>query len=48
MTYTVQLDFFIDEDVVRTKEQVEKILEEIIYYGRCYYASNIRVIDVND
>lgn len=47
MTYTVQLDFHIDEDVVRTKEQVEKVLEEVIDYGGCY-ASNIIVIDVND
>lgn len=47
MTYTAQLDFFIDEDVVRTDEQVEKVLDEIFEYASCY-ASNIRVIDVND
>lgn len=47
MTYTVQLDFFIDEDVVRTDKEVENVLDEIFEYASCY-ASNIKVIDVND
>ena len=47
MTYTVQLDFFIDEDVVRTDEEVEKVLDEIFEYASCY-ASDIEVLDVND
>ena len=47
MTYTVQLDFWIDEDGVRTDEQVEEVLKEIFDYSGCS-ASNVRVIDVND
>lgn len=47
MKYTVQLDFFIDEDVVRTDEEVEEVLNEIFDYASCY-ASNIRVVKVND
>lgn len=47
MTYTVQLDFFIDEDVIRTDEEVENVLDEIFDYASCY-ASNIKVINVNE
>ena len=47
MTYTVQLDFFIDEDVVRTDEEVKNVLEEI--FDSCATSvSDIKVIDVND
>lgn len=47
MTYTVQLDFFIDEDVVRTDEEVKNVLEEI--FDTCATSvSDIKVIDVND
>ena len=45
--YTVQLDFFIDEDVVRTDEEVKEVLEEIFDYSNCG-ASDIKVISVND
>jgi hypothetical protein len=47
MTYTVQLDFFIDEDVIRTDKQVKEVLEEMFDYCACS-ASNIRVLDIND
>lgn len=47
MTYTVQLEFYIDEDGVRTNEQVKEVLEEIFDYCSCS-ASNIKVIEVND
>lgn len=47
MKYTVQLDFFIDEDVVRTDEEVKEVLEEIFDYSNCS-ASDIKVISVND
>lgn len=47
MTYTVQLDFWIDEDTVRTDEEVEEVLEAIFDWANCD-ASNIRVLDVND
>lgn len=47
MTYTVKLDFFIDEDVDRTDEEVEAVLKEIFDYCNCS-ASNIKVLDVND
>ena len=47
MNYTVQLDFFIDEDAVRTDEEVKEVVEEIFDYSNCS-ATNIRVIDVND
>ena len=47
MTYTVTLDFFIDEDVVRTDEEVQNVVKEIFDYCNCY-ASDIRVLDVND
>ena len=47
MTYTVQLDFFIDEDIVRTDEEVKNVLEEI--FDNCATnASNIKVINMND
>ena len=47
MTYTVQLDFWIDEDVVRTDEEVKEVLDTI--FDSCATSvSNIRVIDVND
>lgn len=47
MTYTVQLDFFIDEDVIRTDAQVAELLEEMFDYCACS-ASNILVLEVND
>lgn len=47
MTYTVQLDFFIDEDVVRTDEEVKNVLEEI-FDGCATSVSDIKVIDAND
>lgn len=47
MTYTIQLDFWIDEDVVRTDEEVETVLDELFDYAGCY-VSNIKVIEVND
>ena len=47
MNYTVQLDFFIDEDAIRTDEEVKEVVEEIFDYSNCS-ASNIKVIDVND
>ena len=47
MIYTVQLDFWIDEDAVREDEEVVEIVKEIFDYSDCS-ASNIRVIEVND
>ena len=47
MNYTVQLDFFIDEDAIRTDEEVKEVVEEIFDYSNCS-ATNIRVISVND
>ena len=47
MTYTVKLDFFIDEDGVRTDEEVKEALKEIFDYCSCS-ASDIVVLDVND
>lgn len=47
MTYTVKLDFFIDEDAVRTDEEVVEVVKEIFDYCNCY-ASDIKVLDVND
>ena len=47
MKYTVQLDFFIDEDIVRTDEEVKSVIEEIFDYNNCD-TSNIKVIGVND
>ena len=47
MTYTVQLDFWIEEDGVRTDEEVVEVVKEIFDYSSCY-ASNVRVLEVND
>ena len=47
MEYTVQLDFFIDEDKVRTEEEIKDVLAEIFDYCSCT-ASNIQVININD
>lgn len=43
MKYTVQLDFFIDEDTMRTDKEVEEVVKEIFDYCNCY-ASNVIVI----
>ena len=47
MTYTVQLDFWVDEDVIREDEEVVNVVKEIFDYSGCS-ASNVRVIEVND
>lgn len=47
MTYTVMMDFFIDEDKVRTDKEVEEIVKLIFDYASCW-ASNVKVIEVND
>lgn len=47
MTYTVQLDFWIEEDGIRTDEEVVEIVEEIFDYSSCF-ASNVKVIEAND
>lgn len=47
MTYTVQLDFIIDENVIRAKKDIENLVKEIFDYSDCY-ASNIKVLCVND
>ena len=44
MNYTVQLEFFIDEDVVRTNEEVKEVLKEIFDSCNCS-VSNIKVIE---
>ena len=43
MKYTVQLDFFINKDIVRTDEEVKSVIEEIFSYSNCDI-SNIKVI----
>ena len=47
MKYTVQLDFFIDEDEVRTDEEVKNVVKEIFDCSNCD-ATNIIVISVNN
>lgn len=47
MTYTVQLDFWIEEDVVRTDKQVEEIIKDTFDCCGCS-ADNVKVIEVND
>ena len=47
MKYTVQLDFYIDEDIVRTEEEIEELLKEIFDYCSCS-ASDIKVIGENN
>lgn len=47
MTYTVKLDFFIDEDAIRTDEEVKSVLKEMFDYCDCS-VSDIEVLDVND
>lgn len=47
MTYTVQLEFFIDEDGVRSDDQVAEVVKEIFDYCNCD-ALNIKVLDVNE
>ena len=47
MTYTVQLDFWIEEDGVRTDEEVVEVVKEIFDYCSCY-ATNVRVLEVNN
>lgn len=47
MEYTVQLDFWIDEDVVRSNTEIIEVVKEIFDYSDCT-ASNVQVIAVND
>jgi len=47
MTYTVQLDFWIDGDDIAEDEEVADMLKEMLN-GTAYGISNIRVLDVND
>ena len=47
MKYTVVLDFFIDEDGIRTDDEVVEVVKEIFDYSNCT-ASDIKVLDVND
>ena len=47
MTYTVMLDFTIDEDGVRTDNEVVEVVKEIFDYSNCS-TSNVKVIEVND
>ena len=47
MTYTLQLDFFIDEDFVRSDEEIKEMVEEIFDAYNCD-AENIRILEVND
>ena len=47
MKYTVQLEFWINEDGVRTDAEVIEVVKDIFDYSDCS-ASNVRVIEVND
>lgn len=47
MTYTVKLDFFIDDDEIRTNKQIVEIIEEIFDNNNCS-ASNVIIYDIND
>ena len=47
MTYTVTLDFFMDDDVIRTDEEIKEIVKEIFDGYNCI-AENIKVLDIND
>lgn len=47
MTYTVQLDFFIEEDAIKTDKEVEHIVKEIFDCCNCI-AQNVKLIEVND
>lgn len=47
MTYTIQLDFFIDDDVIKTDKEVQEIAEEAFACCNCS-ASNVKVLAVND
>ena len=47
MTYTVKLDFFIDDDEIRTNEQIVEMIKEIFDNNNCS-ASNVIIYDIND
>lgn len=47
MTYTIQLDFWIEEEGVRNDEEVVEVVKEIFDFCNCS-ASNVRVLEVND
>lgn len=47
MTYTVQLDFAIDDDNIMSEKEVQEVVGEIFNYTSMW-ASNIRLIEVND
>jgi hypothetical protein len=47
MIYTVQLDFFIDDDNIMSEKEVQDVIEEIFNHTSMW-ASNIRVVEIND
>lgn len=47
MTYTLSLDFWIDDDEIIPNEELVEVLEEILN-GTAWGVNNIRVLDVND
>lgn len=47
MTYTLSLDFWMDDDEIIPDEELIEIIEQMLN-GTAWGASNIRVLDVND
>ena len=47
MKYTVQLDFWLDEDYAMSDDKVKNIVTEIFDYFNCY-TSDIKVIEVSE
>ncbi len=47
MTYTIQLDFQMDDDRILTDDQISYIMHEIFNDCNCT-ASNVRVLEIND
>lgn len=47
MTYTVQVEFFMDDDEIRTDEYIINIVKEIFSGCNCD-ASHVKVLAVDD
>lgn len=47
MTYTLQLDFHLDEDEIRADEEIKDCISEIFSNYSCY-VSDIKIVEIGD
>jgi len=47
MIYTINLDFYVDDNKILTDDELSKILKELIS-STGFTAENVKIIDIND